>query len=370
MKISVIGAGNIGTAIAADLAREHQVKVYSSKPELFSKNLVYKDSENKQEFVSELFMVSSDYNLVLNGSDVIFVALPTFMIKPTCDKIKQYIKSDAIVGFVPGAGGIEYLAKSLIDCGITVFGFERVPYVSRVIKYGTIVSASKKASYKTATFQKENGDRVSEIISKLFNRPCVKMNSFVSMSLTPTLHTSRLYDLYKDYRKGQILADNPFFYGEWRDSASLICFDMDKELHMVCNGLTSLGIDASETVPYPIHYESPTPELLTKKLKSIVSLNKIKGPVIETENGDYLLDLNSRYFTESYPYRLCLVKGFAEILGIQTPVTDEVLLWYSNLVDKEYYVGKQFSGKDLTECNIPQNYGIQTKKSLLSFYGR
>lgn len=35
MKVAIIGAGNIGCAIAADLARKNDVRVYSSKPDQF-----------------------------------------------------------------------------------------------------------------------------------------------------------------------------------------------------------------------------------------------------------------------------------------------------------------------------------------------
>lgn len=368
MRIGIIGAGNVGTAIAADLARKNEVILFSSKPECINKKLVYRDSENQYSYESNLAGITSDYKEVVRDVDILFIVLPTFLIKNAIEKIVPYIDKKTLVGFVPGAGGVEFLSKKLIDNNVTIFGFERVPYVSRLVEYGKIVSASKKSKYRIATFPKDNGKEISTLISKLFNRECNYMNEFISMTLTPTLHISRLYDLYKDYTLGEELDENPFFYGEWTDNASIICFKLDNELHEISSELQKRGIHTSELVPYSIHYESETPELLTKKLRTIPSLSDIKGPLIKKDNNKFILDIESRYFTESYPYRLAIVKGLADLLNKEVPMTDIVLKWYSKLSGKRYYVGNRFIGKDIIECNIPQNYGINNIEKLVEFY--
>ena len=236
-------------------------------------------------------------------------------------------------------------------------------------EYGRIVYASKKDQYRIAVFPKNKRVGLAELITRLFDRPCAEMGSFLSMTLTPTLHTSRLYDLYANYNKGELLPNNPYFYAEWRDSASRICLQLDDELHTVAQTLSAYGLDTSELVPYRIHYESPTVEALTKKLRSIQSLSRIKGPVKENPDGTYSLDLESRYFTESYPFRLAIVKGLAELVDEGVPLTTRVLEWYGSLVGRRYYKDGLFSGPDISECNIPQNHNIKTIEDLLDFYG-
>ncbi|MGT2754019.1 NAD/NADP octopine/nopaline dehydrogenase family protein [Streptococcus ovis] len=368
MNIAIIGAGNLGTAIAADLGRNHEVKIYSSRPESFGKSLQYIDEVTKVIHFGNVALVSNDYKEVVFDAELIFICLPTFLIKETVEKLIPFLQKDVKVGFVPGAGGIEYLSKELVDRKVPIFGFERVPYISRVRDYGKSVCASKKQHYRIATIPSAEAISLAGVISELFEVPCDAMSQFISISLTPTLHTSRLYDLYKDYKEGDLLDVNPYFYGEWRDSASEICLELDSELHKVASSLEQKGIPTSELVPYSIHYESETPELLTHKLCSISSLSSIKGPLIETTKGKYVVDLNSRYFTESFPYRLALVKGLADICQISIPKTDEVLTWYSQLAGKEYYMDGEFTGVDSYECNIPRNYGIQTLTDLRDFY--
>lgn len=368
MKIGIIGAGNLGTAIAADLGRNHKIYIHSSRPEKFGKTLKYTDTLNDQSWESEITLVSDSYADVVSEADLVFVCVPTFMTKNTVDNIAPFLQNETIVGFVPGAGGIEYLTKSLREKGNSIFGFERVPYIARLDDYGISVKASKKPKYRIAVIPKCEGNKVCDIVSDLFQRPCAVMSEFIAMTLTPSLHTSRLYELYRDYQLGDELDYSPLFYGEWTDNASRLTFELDHELHMVCDALTKVGIGADEVVPYPVHYESETPEKLTKKLRSIESLKDIRGPLKKCANGKYILDIESRYFTESYPYRLSIVKGLAVLLSISVPKTDEVLLWYSRLAGKEYYVNGKFAGKDLVECNIPQNYGFCSIESLMELY--
>lgn len=368
MNIAIIGAGNMGTAIAADLARNNNVKIHTSKPHLFNGLLKYVDIETGDSFESRISLASDNVEDVLKDVEIAFVTVPTQVISETVEKMRPYISTATSVGFVPGAGGVDFLSVPLIAKGCCVFGFERVPYVARLKEYGRAVSASKKSKYRVAVFPKNRKDGLAKKISILFDRPCAEMKSFLSMTLTPTLHTSRLYDLYANYKEGDILPDNPYFYGDWRDSASEICLKLDDELHEVTDALEIAGIDVSELVPYRIHYESPDVKALTNKLRTIASLNKIKGPVIENSDGTFSLDLDSRYFTESFPFRLAIVKGLAELIGKEVPKTTTVLKWYASLKYKEYFINDQFIGKDTKECNIPQNKGINTLHALIEFY--
>lgn len=368
MNIAIIGAGNMGTAIAADLARQNSVAIHSSKPQLFTKTLRYVDTATGNAFESKVARVSDNYAEVLAGAEIIFITLPTPVIQSVVKEITPFINSNTIVGYVPGAGGVEFLSTDMIAKGACVFGFERVPYVARLSEYGKVVTASKKDKYRIAVFPKNKKAGVANLMGQLFDRPCTEMNSFLSMTLTPTLHTSRLYDLYADYMPGDMLPDNPYFYAEWRDSASKICLQLDDELHMVAQTLSSYGLDVSDLVPYRIHYESPTTELLTKKLRSIASLSRIKGPIIENNDGTFSLDLTSRYFTESFPFRLAIVKGLADLIDEEVPLTTKILEWYGDLIGKKYLDKGHLLGKDVMECNVPQNYCIKSIDDLVAFY--
>lgn len=368
MKIGIVGAGNIGTALAADIARSHEVRLYSSKPKCFERDILYIESTGSEKYSSQLYLVSDDYADVVNGADLIFVCLPTFLIRKASDSIAKNLKKNTPVCFVPGAGGIEFLSRSLVERGCPIAGLERVPYVARLVEYGKCVSASKKTKARIAFFRDET-EGLFDMITEVLGMQTTRMRGFISVSLTPTLHVSRLYDLYSEMGRVEYLDENPLFYGDWRDSASLICLELDSELHQVCDALCKSGIDASELVPYTIHYESPTYYDLTAKLRSIKSLATIRGPVAK-KDGKYILDVDSRYFTESFPFRLALVKGLADIVGVSVPLSDKVLAWYAKIANKNYYVKGDFIGKDVCECSCPQNFGIANLTDLVTYYSQ
>ena len=70
----------------------------------------------------------------------------------------------------------------------------------------------------------------------------------------------------------------PYFYRDWRDSASDICFRLDYELHNVCEDMSKAGISTSEVIPYSIHYESETRHDLTKKFNQLSHYQIFKAP--------------------------------------------------------------------------------------------
>lgn len=363
MNICVIGTGNIGTALIAELSRNNNVKAYTSKPYSFGKTIHSVDESENSSMESGTFEVFSDYEEALKGAELVFIALPTFLLKQTVIKIEPFLDSDVMVGFVPGAGGVEFAAHSLIERGITVFGFERVPYIARIVEYGKVVSASKKKKLRIAAIPKERSVEVAECIGNILSVECGVIEDFLSITLTPTLHIARLYELYGNRTYMEYEVDkSPFFYSEWTDEASYICFALDEELHNITAKLTEHGVFSRDLVPYSVHYESKTPKQLTKKLKSISSLEKLKGPIV-CKNGKLEIDIESRYFTESFPYRLQLMKSFAEIVKIETPMTDEILNWY-----KEFAFGNNADNVE-KECYDPQSCGIDSIKKLKSLYG-
>lgn len=104
---------------------------------------------------------------------------------------------------------------------------------------------------------------------------------------------------------------------------------IDSELQKMCKVLTE--IDMRGVVSLKTHYESPTVSDLTRKIRSIPSFKGIYAPLIPTQSNEFRIDVNSRFFTEDFPYGLCIIKGFCEICGISTPYIDKVLQWYPGI---------------------------------------
>lgn len=91
----------------------------------------------------------------------------------------------------------------------------------------------------------------------------------------------------------------------------------------------------------------------------------LKHPVKKTEDGKFLPDFSHRYMTEDIPFGLVVIRGIAEIMGIETPNIDKVLTWSQQQMGKEYLVDKKLQGKDMSTSRAPQSYGFTTIESIL-----
>ncbi|NOR40102.1 MAG: hypothetical protein GQ537_02700 [Gammaproteobacteria bacterium] len=94
---------------------------------------------------------------------------------------------------------------------------------------------------------------------------------------------------------------------------------------------------------------------------------KTGSPFKKVTNGNgWEPDFSNRYFTEDIPLGLCIYKGVADIAGVNTPVIDTVISWAQGHMGKEYILNGTLSGRDVSETNAPQRFGIHSIGQLKS----
>lgn len=258
-----------------------------------------------------------------------------------------------------------------IQHGAVVLGLQRIPAVYRIIEpgYSVRVSGRRKDGLFLGAIPSKCARKYAPILSELFGMPCMALPNYLNVTLTPSnpiLHTSRLYSIFKDYKKGGFYERNFLFYQEWDDLASETLLKCDNELQQLLKRIPEL--DLSYVKSLKEHYESKTAEEMTDKISHIPSFAGITSPMVEIESGKWIPDWNSRYFIADFPYGLAIIKGLAEIFEADVPMIDKVLRWYSNVTGQEYYEGQNFTGISLKNTGIPQRYGYDVKERLLSIY--
>ena len=109
MNVTIIGGGNIGTLIAAELSRKnHRVTIYSSKPEKWnSKITVFGETSHDFIFESEIYKATNDIQIALKDAEFIWVTHPSFEFPYLNEIMKDYVKPGTIVAVAPGSGGAE-----------------------------------------------------------------------------------------------------------------------------------------------------------------------------------------------------------------------------------------------------------------------
>ena len=366
--ISILGAGNIGIAIAVDLSQKKDLKIslLTSKATTLQLPLQKIDIETSEVIVSRNVIITSDYSVALTDCDLLIITVPTFLIKDTVEKVSEY--NPKVILFEPGYGGKEFFCKKLIEKGCIIAGLERVTHISRLYEPNK-VRASKKKELNLACLNSHHTENLCNELENLFDIKCNSVKNYLTVTLPPSnpiLHTARLYSLFKTIDFNTPILNQIEFYSEWDDASSKQLFLMDSELQSICNAIS--GIDLSGVKSLPVHYESKDEKALTKKLRSITSFKGIKAPLYLKDNK-FFLDSNSRYFKEDFIHGLCILKAFSLIAKIETPHFDEVLRWYENISDEELWTKDGcFNGHSLHNVGLPQNYGINSIDDIVAFY--
>ena len=57
------------------------------------------------------------------------------------------------------------------------------------------------------------------------------------------------------------------------------------------------------------------------------------------------------------PCGMIVIRGIAELVGIDTPTMDQIIMWCQKHMGKEYLVNGKLCGKDIFETRCPEAYG-------------
>ena len=361
MNIAVLGGGNVGTQFACVCASKgHDVNIFTSQPGLWRKDL---EAHNDDGSITRgtVSIVSDDIAEVLHNRELIFITLPAFMFPKTSSMIAPLIHSGTVLCVIPGTGGAEFSFKDCIMNRAILSGLQRVPSVARLIERGKSVRAEGyRDRLKLAAIPHSEAPRIAGILSEIFAMPCDVLPNYLNVTLTPSnpiLHTTRLRTLFADWHEGMTYPDNPRFYGSWSDESSRLLFKCDDELQGLCRVID--GLDLSEVKSLKLHYGSSTPEALTRKIRSIRSLNALLSPMKE-QGGGWIPDFGSRYFTADFPCGLAIIEDIAELFGYDAPNIRSTMKWYRDITgDASHFRLKDFG------VNSPEDfYAIYQQKGL------
>ena len=310
LNVCIIGAGNVGTAVLVELCKKEDIAVtiYSTKKKLWNDTILYRGMDGDEEWKAVSgFKVTDKLIDAVQNADAIYVTLPSFLRKECIDTICEHVLPNTLVAFLPGCGGVEFFCDELIKKNCRIIGFDRVPAVSRVKEYGKSVEFEWKKKLRIAGINVDKRDihTICSALEREFEIDFIPLDNYLSITLTPAnpiMHPVRLYSMFKDKKKDATLEGKVLFYGEWDDDTSRYLFKCDEELQKLCK-----EIGVGNVVSLKEHYEVYTPEQMTEKMHSISSFKKVQSPIKQDENGDYKIDLASRYFTEDFHYGLFII---------------------------------------------------------------
>lgn len=328
--ICICGGGSLGHVIAGWLSsRNHAiVNILTNRPQKWNHSIAV-DTPDGNILKGKIHVISSKPDEVIPQSDIILLCVPGFLIQDKLKELKPHLSPKAFVGSVFSSTGFFFEAKNILAAHQPLWGFQRVPFISRVEEYGKSAHLlGYKNEYNIAIENVSHNDKIdfASIIEDWFERPVNLLKNFYEASLTnsnPLLHTSRLYSMFGGRNEGRIYPRMQLFYEEWTEAAADLYIKMDEEFFRLLNTLPVTKGFLPTVLDY---YESVDAKSLAAKLSSIQGFKGITSPMIETSNG-WIADYSSRYFTEDFPYGLKYIWKLAHENHILCPNIDKVYEW-------------------------------------------
>ena len=111
MNICIVGGGHIGTTLACYLKHHsplNHISLFTRNPDKFSEKIKCNDWEGGFSFIEKLDCVSSNPSVAAENADLVFVAIPHFLVEKAFCDIAPFISKYSLVGVLPGGGGCEF----------------------------------------------------------------------------------------------------------------------------------------------------------------------------------------------------------------------------------------------------------------------
>eukprot|EP01135_Chromosphaera_perkinsii_P000650 Nk52_evm17s147 gene=Nk52_evmTU17s147 len=318
-------------------------------------------------------VVSKDPKDVVPQADVIILPLPSFAYAQVLEDLKPHLRKGQYVGVTPGQGGFDWTARIVLGDkfnDIVIFSIQPMPFNCRITEFGKGVHVQTlKKNYKIGVIPNTDPDviqRALKINVTLFGGSADYCGHFINCSLYPMnaiIHPQRIYRLLaiSGWQPGQVLKENPLFYEEMDVESTDLMEQVNKELIAAAKALDAKRPDMHVEVPMILDFLSFAYDFPADNLKTFFSENPayagFRSPYKAVEGG-FVPDFTNRYFTEDIPLGLCLYKGVADLVDVETPMMDKVITYMQGHMGKEYVKDGKLIGKDVGETTAPQRFGL------------
>ena len=328
-RVSVIGAGNGGQAMAGFLAlRGFGVNLWNrSEDKIRVLNRLGIILQGQVNGFAQPNLITSDIGEAVQGAKVIMVTVPASGHRDVAEKMAPWLSDGQIVVLNPGrtGGALEFgetLLENQCDCDVTIAETGTFIYASRTVGPGMSHIYSIKQRVPMAALPATRTMEVVRILRRAYPQfipaESVLFTSFDNIGavfhpLPVMLNTGRIENnlAYEHYREGIT------------PSVARTLETLDKERLAIAK---ALGVRARSV----LEWMNQTYGVKAPSIYEAVHQNPgyvgISAPT----------SLNHRYIFEDIPYSLVPLVSFAKIAGVNVPVMDSAISLASSLRGIDY----------------------------------
>ena len=333
--VAVLGGGNGGHAVAAELALAGYKVNFFELPQFaasFEKVLRTKEVRTEGitgENVAKLNMATTDVQQAIKDAEVLFVITPAFGHRAMAEACAPFVQEGQIILLMPGSGGSLEFAKIFrqkkVKKEISLAESVTLPYGARLKGPGHVSLFINALILPTGVFPSK---RTAEVISTLkrFYPVITTAKDVVEVAINnpnPVVHPAAtlLSATRIEHSKGEF-----YLYAEGMTPAVARTFEsLNEERLALCKGM-GYKLYHWDNIDFKDYNLGETEEecryrILNTSMDScfgkdgIYAGMKMKGP-------EHLKD---RYVTEDVPYGMVFLSTLGSLLGVPTPTHDAVI---------------------------------------------
>lgn len=322
MKVAVLGAGNGGCAVAADMSlRNHEVTLIKTSNSMHNENFQYlienngrivlhENGEEKETFISR---VSTDVSLI-SECDIVFIYIQTKFHEPLIERIVPYLKANQILLINPGYLSTAYTLKHKIDKDVIVVEAQSSFIDCRIFEPGHVKVGFRNVRNPLGIFPNARKEEAIEKLEQL-GFPFTYLSSVVEAALhNPNLIVHTVGAIMSIPRIEKTKGEYCMYHEVFTPSVWRILEQLDSEKMDV---LEKLGFERLPYVEACKFRNSLDDDRDAKEVFFWYAAmpTRAKGPIV----------VDSRYIAEDVPQGLVMLEALGKQLGIPTPITTSLI---------------------------------------------
>lgn len=389
----VLGAGNAAHVVAGLVSSQPgwECSVYAPRKDRAERwrrgmarggiRVVY-TSDGGEVIQGRPSRVSRDPGEVVPGSQLLILCLPAQAYDENLAAVAPHMDRGAVIGTISASNGFDWCVDAAMASAgrradsYGVFALINLPWVCRIEAYGEEVQVrGAKPQMELVARPTSRMGELSATLSRLLRVRCpAAKGGFIGAGLAnicQVIHPWIMQDNFASWDGETPFAAPPLFYQGLSEAAADNIHRASSELMAVRAALE--GSFPGLVFPLVRHvmdwllwaYDRyiTDPSTLRSRFVTNRAYTGLTCPMTPLGRG-YAPDYTHRYLTEDVPFNLVTLRGLAQMCGVPTPVIDDVIEWSQGVMGREYLVGGELRGEDLSRTFAPQRFGFTRLEQL------
>lgn len=353
MKIAILGAGNMGCAIAADLTlKGHEMTLVKTSRAMHNETFDYLCAHGNQITLSEkgesrtayIHKITTELSAITEA-ELVIVTIQTNYHEDLIQRIKPHLRDGQILMIVPGYFSTAYVLKHCPDIDLTIVEGESSPIDCRIDNYGVIKVGFRNVRNPLGVYPVSRTSMVMEKLDPL-QLHYTYLSSVVEAALhNPNMIVHTVGAVMSIPRIEKTNGDYCMYWEAFTPSVWKMLEKLDDEKMDV---LEKVGY---ERLPYveACKFRNSLDDSIDAKavfFEYAAMPTRAKGPVV----------VDSRYISEDVPEGLVMLEALGAHLGVATPVCTALI-----------ELATAALGRDLRQLGrTPERLGVDNLRKILA----